>query len=210
MIAERKPWAFAAAVAVVTALVACSPAEEPRGPAAPPPTAAATTEASPTPSEDPYAIPDEIDEAYVEKVLEALSENYAAAAREVAEAEEVTPEARDYIEAIYTPDGAKAPIRQYADVARGGSIAFTRDATAAEITVERLESANEDCIFVLVVQDPSSLFTTEVEPFEAYYHLVAETPQDSLRDLNPTPWVIAADAEPPTGGKRYEDPCSGE
>lgn len=207
---DRRPWALTAvAVALVASMVACSPEAEPRGPAAAPPTAPPTTEASPTAEAteaDEFAIPDEIDEAYVERVLDALDESHTAAVEEVANAGRVTNAARSHLEASYRDEAAERVLDGFKLVLRGRTnVTFKRAPTGTTFEVKEIESATPACIFVLVSQDPSGLVDVPVEPFDAYYHLVSEGPSS---EINPTPWLIAADAEPPEGGKKFRDPCS--
>jgi len=195
------------ALAVTGALAtACAPAQQPQTPTAAVPTAAPTPTPEPTEA-DPYAIPDEIDEAYVERVLEALNEGLVRATRVVAEKERVNGEAKKALGYTHLPEAQRGYVSIYREVLRGnGSVRLREDAEAVDIvSVDRIVSATDSCIFAMVTQDSSGLVQGRVEPFPVYYHLVRSTRSN---DFNPTPWMVAADAEPPPNGKEFKDRCA--
>lgn len=201
---------------IVTLLVmaaGCSRAESEPGPTARLATAAPSEEASPEPTEtaspDPYAIPedpDDIDAAYVERVLEALSVGYAEAAREVATSRKVGPAVREILKNTHTDEAAANVIADFRSVLRspGGRRAFSVNPRPAEIEVRKIVSRSRSCLFALVRQDLSGLLREGSRPFLSYYYLVAE---GGAQGVNRTPWKVAGNAEPLRGGAQFKDPC---
>lgn len=200
---------------VLAALTAGCSSEQSESPAAPAPTAApssAPTSPEPSESPDPYAIPEnpaDIDEAYVERVLEALSESTAAAAREIAREGRVTAAARTELATAHRGPALAGILRAFRRAVRTGEPHrfFSAQATAVDVTVDEILSADRACIFALVTEDTNSLGGQEVEPFPTYYHLGLKETGDDPAGRNPTPWMIEGDGPPLPKGKEYEDPC---
>lgn len=211
-----RSFGIAGFVLLVLLVGGCS-SEAPSTPAAPAPTAASPTPtATPEPTEapDPYAIPDDpadIDEKYVERVLEALNESLVEATRIVATEGRVTAAARRALTATHLPEAQEGYLRAYREFLDpdGPGIKFRRDPRPIEIVaVNEVISSSAECVFVLARQDSSGLIKGTAPPFPVYYHLEAK--QNPTPDPgNPTPWMIARDAEPPPNNAEYEDPCAG-
>ena len=201
---------------IVTLLVAaagCSRAGSEPGPTAPlvtaGPSEAPSAEPTETASPDPYAIPEDpedIDAAYVERVLEALSVGYAEATREVATSRRVTPAVRRILQNTHTDEAAGSVVSDFRRVLRspGGRSAFSPSPKPAEIQVREIVSRTRSCLFALVRQDLSGLLRQGSRPFLSYYYLVAE---GDSQGVNRTPWKIAGNAEPLRGGADFKDPC---
>jgi hypothetical protein len=211
-----------AAVVLLAALVAgCSERQVPATPAATlgaPASAQPTTQPPPsTPptepvAQDPYAIPanpKDIDKAYVERVLQELMGGIAEAGRELARERTVTRKAMTALRVRYTREAARGVVRELRMVAKRNLIdeVFGRKAQPPVINMKRVITATSQCIFTFVGQDTAPLGGKEVPPFPAYYELTRKRPGVDPDMLNATPWVIAADAEPMSGGKEYSDPC---
>ena len=215
---ERLPWALAVVALAMTA--ACSRPAEPAVPAAPPPTAPATAAVTPTPADppssepepseaptDPYAIPDVIDKAYVESVLEALGRLYAEAVAEFAREERVTRRTRELVGAAYAPTAAEETLASLRKTLRAqGSDFFNPDAERLRYTVTKLISADSKCIFLVADVDSSDLVVRpRADQVTEYFWLESAPPSNRL---NPSPWWIVAEQNPPSGGKEYNDPCA--
>lgn len=184
-----------------TAQLATSPAESP--------TAEAT--AAPTEALDPYAIPedpDDIDEEYVERVLLALDRGVVEATAEFARSKEVTPAVTKALKPTHLPSARSGYIAAYKRaLSAPGPLPFRRNPRLVDIvSVDEIVTATRSCIFVGVTQDSSGLLNRSIKPFPVYYHLLRKQDAENTA-ANPTPWMIAADAEPPKGGKEFRDPC---
>ena len=211
--AGRKVAAVIAAgiAAAMVMLGACASPPEPSTPAAAPPTAA-PPDGAPTPTEsptDPYAIPEQIDEAYVERVLEGLGESYARAARLTQSAGHVTAEARAILRSTHGDESFRDAVADFETAASSGpGVAFRSSLTPLRAKVVRLQDAQQGCLFALVVQDASGLFDGAREE-ELYIQLVPKPEQAGAADLNPTPWVIEGVAPTPKPGTTFSSPCAG-
>ena len=183
--------------------------------AAPSPTEVPTSEpAEATDPPDPYAIPKDpkdIDAAYVEKVLEKLSESIARATRIVAAEDAVTPAVVEALESSHRGPALPGIVGAFREALNRGPATryFSKRATRADIEVRKIISASRRCIFTLVMQDPSSLGKQEVDAFPTYYQLGRKRPASDPVGENPTPWMVVADGEPLANGKEYANPCEG-
>lgn len=219
---ERLPWALAVVALAMTA--ACSRPAEPAVPAAPPPTAPATAAVTPTPADspspepepseaptDPYAIPDVIDKAYVELVLEALGAVQAQIVQEIVRERAVTPRVRELLAATHGREAARDSARTLRRVLnRQGVKFFNANATAPDYTVRKLITAAADCIFAFTIVDSRSLVAKgKNRAIEEFYWLEHATEHVAgARKDNPTPWVIVGSRGPQPDGKEYKSPCA--
>lgn len=195
---------------------ACGSGEEPDTPTASvpvataePTTTAAATDA-PTEAADPFAIPDEIDEAYVERVLEELSTTLARAVALTVEEGEVNAKVRRELASSYRAEkalpGIVAAIRNAVRGTKPREL-FNRNAQGIDMLAVDLVTGSSSCIWVEVRQDLSDLFQQEVDPFKAYYHLQTKRSGEDPQGRNATPWMIVAEVRPRNDGKEYRDPC---
>ena len=204
---------------LVTLLVAasgCSRAGSEQGPTAPLATAEPSEAASPEPTEtaspDPYAIPedpDDIDAAYVERVLAELVKPISAATQEVVRTGRMNVKARRLLASTHTGQALDGTVDAYRDALRNARAqnVFSSRPKPVEVTVRRVIGRSRDCVFVAAMQDTSGLAGQEIEPFLTYYELEPKRDGDDLDNRNPTPWMIAVDALPRTDGRKYKDPC---
>lgn len=209
----RTPLGIALAVGVALALAACSQPSEPTTPTAAAPTAPtasdrATTEPAPTASPtDPYAIPDRIDEAYVERVLDALGAGYGFAVKHVVDAGELDLQSRNILAAIHGPEANRDVVRTMRSALSAKGVAhFVQDPGALDYEVTNLLDAREDCVFAVVTLDATAVVRGGVEPLSNYVWLERGKSR-SFSEANPTPWVIAGEASHPNDGRRYKSPC---
>lgn len=175
---------------LVAALAACGsdgPSDD--GPTASVPTVPPTT--------NPYAVPDVVDVAYVNRVLAGLDQAMGEVTRLVVAAKAIPPEAVDRIKAVYGDDssnpdghvqvsvhGIEASIRQ--------GFADTKESPGNMVTtVTDLITATPSCIFAAVEQDYSAV--SSKPPPRIRRHWVGLVPLDPAQDpkhYNPTPWVF--------------------
>lgn len=210
-------WRFAWVVITAVLLSACTRGAESSAPAASlgdAPTAAATpvTEATPTEA-DPYAIPEDpadIDEAYVERVLEALTASLTDATRMIVRDGGITGRVEQALASTHRrKEALPGAIRAFRAAVKDSPPReiFSRTPGRIDIEVERLITASDTCVFVLAQQDTSRLARYELDPFPGYYHLGRKRPGEDPSGRNPTPWMIVADAPPLAGDEEYKNPC---
>jgi hypothetical protein len=217
---RRARWAALAIVAVM--LAGCSRPAAPEVPAAAPPTAVVTQPPPPTPTDapttepavteeaDPYAVPEEIDEAYVERVLDVFGAVDAQIAREVAQRRRVTRTTVTLLKSTRAPEAAADNLRTLRRVIRRqGPDFFSSTAKPADYTVDDLVTATPKCIFVLTTVDSSGLVEDPVSrSIQEYYWLGLATDYGgTTATLNPTPWVVVGARPPRPDGTKYSSPC---
>ena len=207
---------FAATLLLVGA---CSREQDPVSPAAtlgaaPSDVASAASEAaSDSEPADPYAIPadpKDIDKEYVERVIEALNAGVVEATAAVASENKIGRAAKSALARTHLPEAQRGYFGVWREVLRGqsGAVQLDSNPTRVDIVeVEKIITATSTCIFTVVLQDSSGLVEGRVEPFPVYYHLSAKSPA-APNAGNPTPWMVAADSEPPPGGKEFADRCA--
>jgi hypothetical protein len=145
---------------------------------------------------DPYAIPEDgIDEAYVERVLNAIFEVNREALAITLESEPggLAPfEAEERLRAIY---GGSYGARQLASLNQIASAPdqrglFRSPAGPVVIEVSELLDGDESCIKVSRVADFGEVLVDPGEPREDYVALAPKTDITGSTSHNPTPWIL--------------------
>lgn len=183
-----------AVAALAAGLVAACSGDGGRDVGAIEPTSEPTTDAGvePTEPEDPYAIPDEIDVAYVQSVTD---EVLAVGRAPVLEAFRTGPHSfppddlMAAIRAMYSPQLTVELLSHYAGQLSDAQLVAERldeleNQTATGWTVRELERADEDCIIVAFDYPEGGA----EEGGRAV--LLAGYDERDVEDLNPTPWVL--------------------
>ena len=181
----------------------------------PDPTTTASTTTEPR-TVAPDIIPDDesqIDEAYVEGVLDAL---FVASLRALTDVRDVhngviVEEVSASIDAISTSAESAAIQNSLATAARSGFEGVPAEPSPIRATVVEVMSASKACIFAEVSLDTSGVGGTASEPSSelrqfAELHVASIAQRDS--GLNPTAWVIAG-LPVRQDGTVPEDPCAG-
>ncbi|MDQ4133904.1 MAG: hypothetical protein M3179_12040 [Actinomycetota bacterium] len=191
----------AALLAVVAALVsACSNGDE-AGPTATVGTAAPTTATT-----DPYAVPEVIDVAYVNKVLAGLDQVSGDIARIVLQTRTIPPEAVDRLKTLYTGESLQLSLDLLQQDMRKGFSDYKTDPGNPKTTVMKLITAKPDCIFAEVRRDASELATTPRSPSTVWVSLRPLNPAADPNNYNPTRWFFAYDGFE-QGRVQPADPC---
>lgn len=152
-----------------------------------------------------YAVPAEIDAAYVEKVMAALDRVYGDAIRTLAAERQITQEFLSRLAAIYTP--AEFEFAQgvwVRDVANGlpGLLPTPGD---PKTTVQTLGSASATCVVAAVTRSFAATRETPDRATPQWYVALVPREPGGLRH-NPTPWLISFDGFK-DGGQQPEKPC---
>jgi hypothetical protein len=145
---------------------------------------------------DPYAIPEDgIDEAYVERVLNAIFEVNREALAITLESEPggLAPfEAEERLRAIYGGTYGAAAYTSLNNIAADaeGQARFRSPPGSVSIEVVEVLSADEDCVKTLQEFDFSQVIA-EAPPVTREYLAIAAKSEDlDPKGLNPTPWVV--------------------
>lgn len=170
------------------------------------PTARVAEQAPPTTIatiDDPYAVPQVIDVAYINQVLAALDHIYGEAIRTLVRDRAVTPQFTDLMRSIYTEE----QLHQITDLAahardKGFS---TMSPTPADpkTVVQRVLRASVTCIFVAVDRElsPVSAPGPTIPVPQNYIALQRSADSPAARDPNPTIWRMAYEGFRPDGSE---------
>lgn len=193
-----------AALLVVTTLVvaACSSGSGEAEQRTTVPTAPALTTTT-----NPYAVPEVIDAAYVNRVLTGLDAAVGDVVRIVLAAGHVTPESLDRLEALYQGEAFSQRVNSFtADSAEGFSD-YRPNPGNRRTTVKELITARPTCIFTRVFRDFSAVGTNpDPELSDQYVGLKPLDPSDDPNHYNPTNWTMIYDGFVRSRG-RPPDPC---
>jgi hypothetical protein len=169
-------------------------------PATPSPTA--SPEPEPTP-DDPYAVPEVIDEEYLNRVFEALEAIAGDATRIIVAEKMYPPEADDLHLAIYTGPALQAVRDEWLDILIvDPQLEGYRDPPGdLFVTTKQVLEITERCIFVEVTRDYTGVIAADPPPETIYLALKrTEDPEPP----NPTPWVVNRQARLAEGVEQPE------
>jgi hypothetical protein len=177
---------------------ACSGGGDDPGSSATPsaPSSTATSAASPstTAPADPFAIPEVIDAAYVNRVLAALYGVVGDAVRDVVQ-NRTTERAVRHIGDVYTGDQLEYELENLVQVLKDDPTIYRQPPGDRRVVVQTLMSTRADCIVALVQSDFTDVVVAPAPQNPAQVGLIALVPASrevQLRGVNPTPWSIAA------------------
>ena len=195
-------------MAVLLCASACSEGEAALGPAGSLGTAPATP--STTAREiDPAVIPDDladIDEAYVQVVVDALFEVDAKATEIFVETQEVDEDAVDILGAIYVPDEVERQVYIWGQDLTMGGDELLPGVLHNEVT--RVVDVTENCVYVEVESGYSDVLSREVLLSFNYLGLTPKREGDDPQGLNQTAWMMFMNAVEPDGSEP-KNPCAG-
>jgi hypothetical protein len=140
--------------------------------------------------EDPYAIPEEIDAEYLDRVFEALNDVDLDVQAEILRHNAVTSMADGFLRDIYTAYALADEREGFEKVLADGSTDGYAGGPLVT-TTERIVDINGDCLAVLSVQDRSQLLSDPPSQSRTYSLLLMREAGES-REVNPTPWKLAA------------------
>jgi hypothetical protein len=157
--------------------------------------AGSTTTSAPL-GPEAYAIPDVIDQAYVQRVVSAYDKVLGDAIRLLKREGQVTDDFRKHILAIYTAQEFEFQQQAWLETVAAGRLEETPERPGDPVTtVGPLVEATPTCIITRAEQDDSANYTGQsVEsPQDDYLVLVRKRPDRDPLGLNPTPWVMSFD-----------------
>ena len=182
-VGHRTLWVLA--VGVAAALVSCSSdAPEADGPTATVPLATTTT--------DPYAVPEIIDAAYVNRVLAGLDQAVGEVVRLVVNTRTVPPEAIERLRALYVGEALQLQFTGFQRDIANGFVDYRSNPGNQKTLVTQLLTAQPSCIFAEVSIDFSAVGAQPNPSLSRQW--IALVPFDSasgLQRLNPTQWMLS-------------------
>jgi hypothetical protein len=155
----------------------------------------------------PFAIPAVIDEAYVERVLNALNKIEGDAARVIVREQAVVPEAAAILRAVYLRAELNDQLRLWNDAIEKGLDALRDPPGDRRTAVHRVLSARPECIFVEVRDDYSAVLDAPQPPAPNFFALAPRSAEQDAAARNPTPWMISLD-QVSSDGAPPVNPCA--
>ena len=204
----RRRSAVAVALAVATALLltACGGGGD-ADLADPPETVG--TQPPQTTTTDPYAVPDVIDEAYVNRVLAGLDAVMGDVVRLVLQTRTIPPEAVERLRTVYvTPGGLQLELDVLQETARRGFSGFLPTPGNTVTTVTQLITTRRTCVFAKVNRDYSAVASAPRPELQTQWVALRPT-GGSSPPANPTGWAYLYNGFERNLGPPPEDPCVG-
>jgi len=156
---------------------------------------------------DPYTVPSVITKAYVQKVLNALDQVDAGAARLIVASGTLSPNAAAQIRAVTTaPEYTRQTSIILAQLRQGISV-YKAPPGAVKDTVTQLVSTSPNCIFAASIRDYSALLMTPPPSRVNYFVLRPQIASPTMSGLNPTPWAVDS-LEYNPDNSQPTDPCA--
>ena len=184
----------------------CAGDESTDEPGATVPTEAPTS--STTAVADVSTIPPVIDEAYLNRVLEALDAVDGMATRIIVEKKDLVPEAAQLLAAIYDDEEFKDQTNAWLTLLdREPQLQSIRPSPGnRKTTINRIISESSSCVWLATKRDYSALATEPAGPYAEYMALRPLDPAKDPKNLNPTAWSIYESGSNPDGSEP-PDPC---
>ncbi len=159
---------------------------------------------------DVSVIPDDpadIDEAYVQAVVDALYAVDAEATKIFVETQTLDERGIDYLRAIYTEDEVERQVHSWSESLKQGPEELLAGTLINDVT--RVIDVADDCVYVEVESDYSEVTTREVVPTFNYLGLTPKLPEDDPIGQNPTSWVMFMNGVDLDGSQPEGNPCEG-
>ncbi|HVM07331.1 MAG TPA: hypothetical protein VM345_02620 [Acidimicrobiales bacterium] len=167
---------------------ACSDRDQSAAPRATvPPATSTTTMAAPA---DPYAIPETIDIAYVQRVIDKLYEIDGDATRIIAARQELVPEAARILQAIYLPDELNRQLKLWGDAVAQGLEPLKDPPGNIAATITQLIVTDKSCISFRAERDFRDVLDAPPAPRTNTIVLKPKAQQQDPAHINPTPFMI--------------------
>jgi hypothetical protein len=186
----------------------CSNNAEQPPPAATVPSQVTTSSTAPA-APDPAVIPEDlsdIDEAYVQAVVDELFAVDAKATEIFVTTKTLDERGIEYLEAIYTEDEALRQADNWFQTLASGSETLLPGALINDVT--RIIDVGDDCVYVEVEVDYSETTSRDVPTSSNYLGLTPKKEGDDPHRLNPTAWMLFMDGVN-FDGSEPENPCEG-
>ncbi len=150
--------------------------------------------------------PADIDEAYVQAVVDALFAVDAQATKILVETQQLDEEAIDILRSIYVPDELAQQLDGWVQ-----ALALRADELspgALRHDVQAVLGKSEDCVFFRVERDFSETTTNEAPTSLTYLGITPKLETDDPEHLNPTAWMLFNDSIS-LDGPETRNPCAG-
>lgn len=179
-------WRAVAVVAAVVLLASCSDGDDG---ALGVPSATVATAPPQTTTTNPYAVPDIIDAAYVNRVLAGLDAAVADVVRLVVTTRSIPPEAIERLKSIYMDQALlQLTVDLLQDDLRRGLQGYKPNPGVGITTVTELLSSQRSCVFAKVFRDAEAVATTP-DPRLSTLWVALRPYQSPNKQFNATGWA---------------------
>jgi hypothetical protein len=168
-----------------------------------------TTSSTAPAAPDPAVIPEdlsEIDEAYVQAVVDELFAVDAKATEIFVTTKTLDERAIRYLEAIYIGEELDQQVDVWFQALAHRADELLPGRLGAD--VQRIIDVADDCVYVEVELDFSETTTRPAEPMAIFLGLTPKLEGDDPEGLNPTSWMLFMNGLNPDGSEP-ENPCAG-
>jgi len=171
---------------MATCLAACGGKSEPLGPTATLPVGTTTT--------NPYAVPEVIDEAYVNRVLAGLDAAVGDMLRLVVGSRTIPPEALERLRALYVGERRQVQLDFLSKDIADGFVNYKQPPGNQVTRVSILIDAKPSCVFAEVSRNYSGIAINSSEEFRIQWVVLLPADQNGgISIYNPTHWVYVYD-----------------
>ena len=192
------------AVAVVLCVAACNGGDESEAG----PTATVPPAPSSTTTTNPYAVPEVIDAAYVNRVLAGLDAAVGDIVRLVVRTRDIPPEVIDRLKAVYQErEDINLELQAFSDDLRQSLPGYREIPGNQRSAVLDLLAADSGCVFARIERDYAELRSNPAGALSIEWIGLRRAPSDpNILRYNPTPWQIAV-AGVRSDGSAPANPC---
>ncbi len=150
--------------------------------------------------------PADIDEDYVQAVVDALFAVDAKATEIFVNSGELDEEGIKYLEAIYVPE----ELDRQVDIWSQSLAARADNLLPGKLgnEVQRVIDVEDSCVYVEILRDYSETTKRVVQPRKIFLGLTPKSGNDDSKGLNPTAWMLFMNGLNPDGSEP-ENPCEG-
>jgi hypothetical protein len=163
-----------------------------------PTTTSSTTTTEP---EDPWAVPENIDEAYVQRVLTELYRLDGEARRIAVREDVVTEDVIERAQQIYIPEEAAERLNRLMELGVRGFEGLLRPPGSVKVEVSGLERRRPDCVVVRVLQDFTAVSADGLKDVVSFVELFRGPGND-------TGWLLGSNSVGPDGQSPEEFECA--
>lgn len=160
------------------------------------PTSASTVATTATTAAaDPFATPERIDAAYVDRVLVELNRVYGDVLRKIRATNLYERSDLDPLRAIFNDPLLELQAQEFAKVLEAKDTEFRQPIGDRRMTVKQLITSRQDCVFVEVQADFSAVV---VQPPPVQPRFITLRPTQAGADpgdVNPTPWSMSGESD---------------
>lgn len=155
-----------------------------------------------------YDVPATIDQAYVQKVMQALDHVYGDAIRELKQTGQLDAKFQTLMLSIYTQHFYGLTTQAWAKEAAANLASVAATPGDPVTTVDRVIRADRECVFFAVTRNLQPLHSTPVEKTPPRYIALVPKPAGAAGlTANPTPWAMSFDGFR-TDGLEPTEPCA--